>query len=79
MEVFVKAHATIKELISDFPDKGALIVHLPEQATLLDLLKVLGLSAEKVTLVVINGTCVYTAPALNQGDLVEFFPYMAGG
>lgn len=79
MEVFVKAHATIRDLIKDYPDKGALIMHLLEQATLADLFKELNLSAKQVPLVIINGSCVYSEPILKHGDLIELFPYIAGG
>lgn len=79
MEIFVKAQATIKDLIRDYPDKGALVVHLQERATLADLINVLNLSAEQVNLTVINGTSVYTDLVLHPGDIVELFPYIAGG
>lgn len=78
MELFVRVHAIIKgqDLIKDYPDKGALIVHLHEQARLTELYKKLSLSTQQVNLVIINGTCFYTNPALHQGDIIELFLHM---
>jgi sulfur carrier protein ThiS len=81
MEIFVGIHTTIigQDLIKNYPDKGALIVHLHEQARLADLYKELNLSNQQVNLVVINDTCFYTDPVLHQGDFIELFLHMVSG
>lgn len=79
MEVEVRAHANIKDLIRNYPDKGVLKVYLLEQATLGDLFKALNVPAKQVDLVIINGKCAHEDTVLNNGNLIEFFPLLSGG
>jgi sulfur carrier protein ThiS len=79
MVLYVKAHEIIKDQISDYPEKGMLVVQALEGSTLTDLLKTLNLSNEEVGLVVINGTFFNKDTVLNAGDLVELFPPIFGG
>lgn len=81
MNVFVKVHAIMRDqdLIKDYPDKGALIIDLLEQARLTDLFNELNLATQQVNLAVVNGTFFYTDPVLHQGDLIELFLHMISG
>ncbi|MBC2722478.1 MoaD/ThiS family protein [Desulfosporosinus sp.] len=54
-------------------------IELQLNSTVLDLIAKLNLPAEKVTLIIINGTQQKKKAILRDGDEVKLFPLIAGG
>jgi sulfur carrier protein ThiS len=74
MRVQIKAFATLK----DFEPEGSTL-ELPDGADVTSLLEALGVPAEEVKIVFVNGRHSKKDKQLAEGDLVSLFPAVGGG
>ncbi|NPV26414.1 MAG: MoaD/ThiS family protein [Firmicutes bacterium] len=79
MEVIVKADATIRQRIPNYPGESGMRLSLSQPATVLDLLALLAIPPQEVGLVLINGTFSQKETALQPNDVVQLFSFIEGG
>lgn len=79
MEIRVKLFATLTRYVPNASSGTPLIVDLPNDATLADLINKLQLPAQEIKVVFVNGRARPLAWQLNQGDEVGIFPPIGGG
>jgi molybdopterin converting factor small subunit len=77
--VEVKLFATLRRQFPDLKVGEAMSVELPEDATVAQLVKELGLPEEQVKVVFVNGTVQKGDHGLTDGDEVGVFPPVGGG
>lgn len=74
MQIQVKTFATLKKFE---PENAMLDIH--EGAKLADVLETLGIPAEEVKLLFVNGVHSKLDTAINPGDKISLFPAVGGG
>ena len=79
MHVQVKLFATLRRCYPDLGIGEALDVELAPGATVADLVRQLGLPADEVKIVFVNGVVRETDHALADGDELGIFPPVGGG
>ena len=77
--VEVKLFATLRRQFPDLKVGEAMSVELPEDATVAQLMKELGLPEEQVKVVFVNGIVQKGDHGLMDGDEVGVFPPVGGG
>ena len=77
--VEVKLFATLRRQFPDLKVGEAMSVELPEDATVAQLVKELGLPEEQVKVVFVNGIVQKGDHGLMDGDEVGVFPPVGGG
>lgn len=76
MQVTVRAYASLKKYL---PDGGQSVVEVAEGTTAGDLITLTGLPAPQVHLIIRNNRQAEAGEELEAGDVVAFFPPVAGG
>lgn len=76
MEVTVRAYASLMQFL---PNGGQKTVEVREGATVGDLIAIVGLPAPQVHLMIRNNRQAEADERLSPGDVVAFFPPVAGG
>ncbi|MHB1134604.1 MAG: MoaD/ThiS family protein [Chloroflexota bacterium] len=79
MRVQVKVFATLVRSVPNTRAGVAFDRHLPEDASVADLIASLGLAAHEVRLVFVNGLAKDTSHILAPDDEVGIFPPVGGG
>jgi molybdopterin converting factor small subunit len=77
--VEVRLFATLARYLPPDSNAGAAVLELPDQATVADLIRRLGVPRDLECVVLLNGTTVDTDARLRGGDVVDMFPPLAGG
>ncbi len=78
MLIEVRLYATLRRCRPDRPD-GRLELELPEDATVLEAAKLLGIDPQEIHLIMINGVGRDLAQPLRQDDRLGLFPPIGGG
>ncbi|TRZ47954.1 hypothetical protein D4S03_10645 [bacterium] len=78
MEVRFRLHWGLGRYLPDSPAKG-IILNLPGNSSIEDLLERHGIPASEVGVVVVNGSLVERDRILNNHDEVQLYPPMEGG
>ena len=78
MRIEVRLYATLRRCRPERPD-GRLDVELPEGATVLEVVNLLGLDPAEIHLVMINGVGRDLNQPLRQDDRLGLFPPIGGG
>lgn len=77
--IIIEVHL-ILNLEEFVPDRGRKFTHsIMASSTVLDLIRELQLPDEEFLLIVVNGVEASLETKLKNGDLVKFFPVIAGG
>lgn len=76
MQITVRAYASLKKHL---PDGGQSVVEVAEGTTTGDLITLTGLPAPQVHLIIRNNRQAEADEQLEAGDVVAFFPPVAGG
>ena len=82
MQVIVRPFATVRDNARDRRQLGGVstfAIDLPPRSCLKDLLEILGLNSEIGVVAVSKGQVLRKDDALNEGQEVALFPYLAGG
>lgn len=79
MTVQVKISTTLRKYVPAYDPEKALHIDVPEAASIGDLAAQLGIPAEKIKFVMLNGRALPLETALADGDRVAFFPPVGGG
>lgn len=79
MHVNVRVFATLKRYLPEERAKGAFDIEVPYDATLEDVVRVLGLPAAEVKVTFVNGRTEALSHVLHEGDEVGIFPPLGGG
>lgn len=79
ISVQVKPFATLRRHFADIEVGEAVLVELPDEATVGDLLSELDVPREQVKIVFVNGTVQKQDYSLSDGDEIGLFPPVGGG
>jgi len=79
MRVQARLFATLRTHLPEGASGNTLDVELPEEATLHDLLRQLGLPHDEVKVIFVNGRVRPCDWELESGDEIGFFPLVGGG
>ena len=79
MKVKVKLYAMLSRFGGGERAGTPLSIDLPEEATLLDLIKLLNIPPEEARITFVNGITQELGWRLKEGDEVGMFPPIAGG
>jgi len=78
MQIEVRLFATLRGYAQSAP-RGVLTIDMPEGGTTADLIAKLGINADEVHLLMVNGLNSPLSQALAEGDRVGLFPPVGGG
>lgn len=74
MDIIVKLFATLS--MGRFDEKT---MHLPENASVLNLIETVGITSDEAAIVFVNGRHAQMEQRLSEGDTVSIFPPIGGG
>jgi Sulfur transfer protein involved in thiamine biosynthesis len=78
MVVEVHLYATLRRYTPASPN-GVITVDIPEESTVLDLVKKMNLNPTEIHLIIVNGIGCEFEKKLGNGDRVGLFPPVGGG
>jgi molybdopterin synthase sulfur carrier subunit len=79
MQVEVTVFATLRKYLPDLPVGGSKYIEVDPGATPADLMRILGLPAEEVKIVIRNHVQTELDEIVEDGDRIAFAPAIAGG
>ena len=79
MRVTVKLHATLRKYLPPQCSDNAVRLEMPEQATVADVLRRVGIPLDHAKMIVSNGERLEPTSVLGDGQEVNLFPPLAGG
>ncbi len=74
MKITVKLFATLRDYGENISE-----IEVSENAIPLDVIKVMSIPAEEVSIIMINGKRLMESVQLNEGDVLALFPPVGGG
>ncbi len=74
MQVTVKLHASLRSYGKSDSNNGLFPLKTTEKATVLEVIRQLGIPPEKVRMILLNGRGVDSSSILSNGDRVALFP-----
>ncbi len=74
MQVTVKLHASLRPYGRNDSDNGLFPLETTEKATVLEVMRQLGIPPERVRMILLNGRGVDSDSILSNGDRVALFP-----
>ncbi len=74
MQVTVKLHASLRPYGKSDSSNGLFPLKTTEKATVLEVIRQLGIPPEKVRMILLNGRGVDSSSILSNGDRVALFP-----
>ncbi len=74
MQVTVKLHASLRPYGRNNSDNGLFPLEKTEKATVLEVIRQLGIPPERVRMILLNGIGVDSSSMLSNGDRVALFP-----
>ena len=79
MRVEVRLFATLSSFLPPSSREGAILLDVPPESTVHDVLQQLGIPANLERVALVNGTDAMPERALQAGDVLTVFPPLAGG
>lgn len=79
MQIEVTVFATLRKYLPDLPVGGSKQLEIEPGATLADLIQILGLPVEEVTIAIRNHVQTELDEIVEDGDRIAFAPAIAGG
>lgn len=79
MRVEVRLFATLSPFLPPTSRDGAILLDVPLESTVHDVLQQLGVPADLERVALVNGTNAAPERALHAGDVLTVFPPLAGG
>ncbi len=74
MQVTVKLHASLRQYGRNNSGNGLFPLETTEEATVLEVIRQLGIPPERVRMILLNGRGVDSSSMLSNGDRVALFP-----
>jgi sulfur carrier protein ThiS len=79
MEVKVEFSSLLKRFYKDLCDQKNLNIKLKDISTISDLLKIINIPKEYISLITVNKKVAKIDSKLNDGDIIKLFNIIAGG
>ena len=79
MHVTVKLHATLRKYLPPRSKDNAMLLEMPEEATVSDVLTRLGIPLDHAKMIVSHDEYLEPTTVLRDGQEVNLFPPLAGG
>jgi sulfur-carrier protein len=79
VRVEVRLFATLSSFLPPASRDGAVLLEVPPDSTVHDVLQQLGVPADLERVALVNGTDATAERALHAGDVLTVFPPLAGG